>query len=85
MRFVIRDPKKGSSGSSSAPTAHSGAQTQHVPLIQLLFLPYLVLLPLSVSRRAAAENSASLIPWPCYTSGKFKYDRESDLTGTAIR
>lgn len=30
MRFVIRDPKKGSSGSSQTPPARSGTETQDV-------------------------------------------------------
>ncbi len=52
------DPKTPSSGSASAPPARSGAETQHVPLRQLLILPYVVFPLRSVTRRAAAENSA---------------------------
>ena len=39
------DPKKGSSGSDSAPPARSIAKTQHVPLIHMPFLLYIVFLP----------------------------------------
>ncbi|WP_161505308.1 hypothetical protein [Klebsiella michiganensis] len=56
------DPKTLSSGSSFFPTARSIAKTQHVPLIHMPFLLYIVFLPRFVTRRAAAENSASLIP-----------------------
>ncbi|HIE8854625.1 TPA: hypothetical protein ACXP3I_005708, partial [Klebsiella pneumoniae] len=38
-----------------------------------------------VTRRAAADFGALLIPSPWYTSGKLLYARKSDLTGTAIR
>lgn len=56
------DPKKGSPGSARTALALSGTETQHVPLRQLLILPYVVFPLRSVTRRAAAENSASLIP-----------------------
>ncbi|MGV4308382.1 hypothetical protein ACV8V6_26225 [Citrobacter portucalensis] len=62
MRFVIRDPKKGSSGSDSAPPARSGPETQHMPLYQRNYLLYVVLIPLYLTRFSGAEKTASLIP-----------------------
>lgn len=69
MRFVIRDPKKGSSGSSFLPPARSGAETQHVPCHQLRFLLYVVFIPFPVIRRAGADIAALLISCAWYTSG----------------
>ena len=60
--FSTADPKNTSPGSARTALALSGTETQHVPLRQLLILPYVVFPLRSVTRRAAAENSASLIP-----------------------
>lgn len=59
--FIV-DPISVSPGSARTALALSGTETQHVPLRQLLILPYVVFPLRSVTRRAAAENSASLIP-----------------------
>ena len=63
------DPKKGSSGSAFFPTPRSGAETQHVPLVQLLFLLYIVFLPCLVTRCAGADIAALFISCAWYTSG----------------
>lgn len=63
------DPKKGSSGSSSGARARCGAETQDVPLCQLLFLLYVVFTPFPVTRRAGADIAALLISCAWYTSG----------------
>ncbi|MFG0645158.1 hypothetical protein [Leclercia adecarboxylata] len=72
MRFVIRDPKKGSPGSADRHSPPAGPETQHVPRYQLRFLPYVVFYGLFVSRRAAADNGDMFISPSWYTSGKFK-------------
>jgi hypothetical protein len=64
------DPKTLSSGSSLQPPARCGAETQYVPLYQLIFHLYVVFLTCSVSRRTAPDIAALLIPSPWYTSGK---------------
>ncbi|EQA2664111.1 TPA: hypothetical protein ACI7LL_004820, partial [Escherichia coli] len=65
--------------------AHCGQETLHMPLIQLNYLLYVVLIPLSLTRRAGPEKTASLIPCAWYTSGKSRIDKKSDLPETAIR
>ncbi|EPL9737286.1 hypothetical protein L3182_005136, partial [Citrobacter freundii] len=62
MRFVIRDPKKGSLGSFLHTPAHCGQETQHMPLYQRNYLLYVVLIPLYLTRFSGAEKTASLIP-----------------------
>lgn len=62
MRFVIRDPKKGSSGSAGTAPARCGAETQHVPLFQLRFCLYIVFSPCPVTARSPPEKGALLIP-----------------------
>lgn len=62
MRFVIRDPKKGSSGSPSMPPARCGQETQYVLLHQQHFCLYVVFSHCCVAGRMVPENSASLIP-----------------------
>ncbi|EDW9103821.1 hypothetical protein AVE81_004788 [Salmonella enterica subsp. diarizonae] len=46
---------------------------------------YVVPLPCSVTRPAGTENSASLIPSPWYTSGKYQIRRKPDHLKIAIR
>lgn len=45
MRFVIRDPKKGSSGSSFHPTMDSDTETQYEPCSKCFFFYMLCLSP----------------------------------------
>ncbi|EDV1023536.1 hypothetical protein AAL90_002733 [Salmonella enterica subsp. enterica serovar Oranienburg] len=56
-----------------------------MPLRQLEFLLYVVLCRWRVTRRAGPEKTASLIPSPCYTSGKSEICRKSDHLKTVIR
>ncbi|EOZ4641714.1 hypothetical protein ACQRKX_004738, partial [Enterobacter cloacae] len=65
--------------------ARCGEETQHVPLPQLLMTLYVVFRTLIVTCCPAADIAALLIPSPWYTSGKSKYARKSDLTGTTIQ
>ncbi|HFU7677422.1 TPA: hypothetical protein ACH7AQ_004935, partial [Escherichia coli] len=68
--FCHADPVSGGYGSSFHTPAHCGQETLHMPLIQLNYLLYVVLIPLSLTRRAGPEKTASLIPCAWYTSGK---------------
>lgn len=69
MRFVIRDPKKGSPGSSENAPARGGAETQHVPLRQLRYLLYVVSVSCPMTARSPPEKCALLLPCAWYTSG----------------
>lgn len=60
--FFKEDPEKGSPGSSSDAPARSGEKTQDVPLGQMYILLYVVLTPLSLTRRTGPEKTALLIP-----------------------
>ncbi|HFW5147398.1 TPA: hypothetical protein ACISZ9_004746 [Salmonella enterica subsp. enterica serovar Potsdam] len=60
--FFCGDPKKASPGSSSDAPARSGEKTQDVPLDQMHILLYVVLTPLSLTRRTGPEKTALLIP-----------------------
>ncbi|HAT4432134.1 TPA: hypothetical protein I9236_003882 [Citrobacter freundii] len=85
MRFVIRDPKKGSSGSSGTAPARSGLKTQYVLRHRLIFLLYIVFAPCPVTGRSAPVKGGVVIPWAWYTSGKLRIDKKSDHTKAAIR
>lgn len=85
MRFVIRDPKKGSPGSADRHRLPAGPETQHVPRRQLRFLLYIVFYGLIVTLCSAADKGNLLISPPWYSSGKLLYVRKSDLTGTVIQ
>lgn len=83
--FCRADPVSGYPGSSLSPSARSGEKTQNVPLGQLCILLYVVLTPLSLTRRTGPEKTALFIPSPWYTSGKLLIDRKSDLAETVVR
>lgn len=72
------DPKTLSFGSPRTAPARSGPQTQDVVFSQLPLLLYIVLRPRAVTRRAAADIAALLIPSPWYTSGYSEYQGKSD-------
>lgn len=79
------DPTKGSPGSGDRSPTPGGPETQNVPRRQLRFCLYVVFHSLIVSCRPAAEKDDMIISPPWYTSGKFEYERKSDLPETAIR
>lgn len=83
--FFTADPKKASYGSPRTAPARSGAETQYVPLRQLMFLLYVVFIPCPVTGRSAPKKGGVVIPCAWYTSGKLRYARKSDLTGTVVR
>ncbi|PVF70367.1 hypothetical protein CSC18_4779 [Klebsiella aerogenes] len=53
LSFFRSDPKKASSGSSSPTPTRCGAETQHVPFHQLLFILYIVFIPCPATARSA--------------------------------
>ncbi len=78
------DPKKGSSGSDSAPPARSGPETQDVPRRQLSSNLYIVLSSCPVTGRSAPVKGGVVIPCAWYTSGNFVKREKSDPDGTAV-
>ncbi|EAW1322252.1 hypothetical protein AHX51_28215 [Salmonella enterica subsp. diarizonae] len=83
--FLRSDPEIVCYGSSFTPPPRTGHKTQYILFSQRHDHLYIVLYPVPVTRPAGTENSASLIPSPCYTSGKSAIGRKSDHTGTVKR
>lgn len=79
------DPISGGPGSADRHSPPAGPETQDVPHHQLRLLPYVVFQAMIVTCGSAAEMGASLISPPWYTSGKSRFDRNSDLPETTIR
>lgn len=62
--FFCGDPKITSPGSADRHSPPAGQETQDVPHHQLRLLPYVVFRPYFLTRRAAADIAALLIPSP---------------------
>ena len=78
------DPKTLSPGSPDRHSPSAGPETQDVPHHQLRLLPYVVFQAPIVTHSSVAENSDMIISPPWYTSGKSRFDRNSDLPETTI-
>lgn len=85
MRFVIRDPKKGSPGSPFLLPENFRQTKRPCALYFRNDGDWREYLTQSDGAVRVVEMAALLISPPWYTSEKSLYARNSDLTGTAIR
>lgn len=70
MRFVIRDPKKGSSGSFLCVRLPLRQKTHHVVSHVIYETPHVACVVFTVTGQPTPESAALLMMMSCYTSGK---------------